>query len=487
MLAGLVGFAGGSAVVVAALVFELRARGLPMRGSLWDLQTQSVAVWVLESVPFLIAFAAISMAAPVPEPPTERASPPPRPVPPPPPPLQGKTAVPVDPTPAAPDPRTAALEELVKVLRSSSARAAEESRAKSTYLASMSQSFREPLNEIIGQTQALLEQVDDDAAPSLRQAHAAARHLAGIVNNMLDISKIEIGAMSVVLEVIDLAQVVDEAQAGLGPAIDDSDSDVTMSVDDAVRFARGDHMRVRQIVVNLMSHALAESQGGTVSLTAEAVSDSEGEWVAVRVADAGDGMTEEETERVLDDYRPSSEQMALRLRTDGGLGLSLSRKLADLIGGRLLVESELGSGSTFSLILPRAAVDPSEVVPRSSVALGERLVGRSLLLLDHDAAAASHATYLEEAGLEVEVADPEASAAEAIEGKSPNIAILGAEVPDVWAAAKVLIEQDVHVIVLSLRDDDVEMALQLGVTGFLVRPVDRAILLATLERCLEEE
>ncbi len=514
VLAALVGFAAGAAVVVATLALELMARDLPVRGGLSDLQMQSVAVWVLESVPFLLAFAAAGMARPAvwgsssvegettsaAAAPASTASAPDEPVaPPPPPPLaDGATAPPPPPLPAdlqsanvlgvalepqgGADSRLRAMQELVKVLRANAARAAEDSRSKSEYLANMSAELRTPLNAIIGYAQRMLDEElgASEAEQSLHEVHQEARRLVVLLNNILDLSKIEVGNLSIVLEDVDLAQVVDEARVAVGGLLPPASS-LIATIKAGARFARGDHMRVRQILVNLVTHVASPEPPERLEVMVEPATlpglgaIAQGA-VAVRVSDDRP-LTRSQIENLFREYHESDV-------SEVALGLALGRKMAELMGGTLEVQSD-ASGSVFTLLLPSGFIEEAQVPARSTVALNERLSGLGLVLADHDPSASALARYLERAGLLVAHVRREPVLA-ALQEREPHIAVIDASIEGAWQAAEWAVEQGIKVVILSLRDEDVEQALQLGVAAFLARPVERPLVLATLERCLEE-
>ncbi|HHO54305.1 MAG TPA: response regulator [Deltaproteobacteria bacterium] len=387
---------------------------------------------------------------------------------------------------AGTDHRVRALQELVRVLKENATRSAEESRAKSSYLANMSHELRTPINAIIGYTEMLAEEAAESGLslePDLRKVTAAGRQLVELVNDILDLSKIEIGQLPIVLEDVDLAQVVDEVRAAIAPMVSRNNNTFSARIVPGARLVRGDHMRIRQILVNLLSNAFKFTQGGNVTLSIERSGPMRDSWIALRVRDTGQGMGPEELKRVFDEYQQGSSRSDL---PGTGLGLTISRKLSELMGGRLDAESEIGVGSEFSLILPPAQRREAEVPARSTIALNERLSGMCLLLVDSEPSGITLARYLERAGLRVELLADVESARLAAQAKQPSIAILDAELPGTWGVAEELVARGVKVVVISLRDEDVEPALQRGVTAFLVRPVERKLVLATLERCLDE-
>ena len=235
-------------------------------------------------------------------------------------------------------------------------RAEEANRAKSMFLANMSHELRTPLNAIIGYSEMLQEeaseldpaQVDQD----LRRISGAGKHLLGLINDVLDLSKIEAGKMDFVRETFDVAQVVREATGTAAGVVERNGNVLTVRVADDVGPIVGDATKVRQILLNLLSNAGKFTQGGEVTLTAEREgADGEGGWLVVRVADTGMGLSPEQQTRL---FQAFTQVDATPTRKHGGtgLGLALSRRFARLMGGDIVVRSEPGKGSEFTLRLP---------------------------------------------------------------------------------------------------------------------------------------
>lgn len=493
--AALMGAAAGAGLVVVALPLELAARGLPLRGGLLQVQSGSVAIWVVETLPFLLAAAMYAVASrkeivveqrvavPVPiaappAPPPPAFTPAPLAAPPPPPPLppalSGAQVLAVN----QPDTRVQAMQELLKTVREQAERAEKESRSKSRTVAQMAYELRTPLAAIIGHAELLEEDGADlgaDRLQEIRKVVRSARHLSGLVSDILDLSKLEIGALAMVLQDVDLAQVLDEVRVQALPLAERHANRYVSRVATGARFARGDHGRVRQVILGLLGNAFRVTRSGTVSVSVELAPEEGAGWVAVRVKDTGAGLAEQELEHLFDGTNPSI-----------GLGVTIGRRLTELMGGRITVESETGRGTTFSVLMPPASKRESEVAPRSTIALNERLAGMYLLIVDAEPGGVPMMRYMERAGMVVRLVNDVQSAKLAADAENAQLVVLDVGLPGAWAFAEDLIAARVKVVATSLRDEDVEEALNLGVTAFLVRPVERKLVLATLERCLED-
>ncbi len=503
--AAVVGVAGGAATVVATLSLELVARGLPVRGGLLVLQRESVAIWVLESLPFVIGAAAYTFAArapelvPIPQPLRELPPPPPAPAPavPKPPPSSG-LPVSFGPPPPVPatlqatnllalgnePPATAAkvraLEGQLKAVKEQAERSANQSRAKSRYLAEMQHELRTPLNAIVGYAELLHDEAQGRGLAmtgDLEKIAQAGRRLVGLVDDLLDLAKIEVGQLQVVLSDVDLAQVCEEIRGPASVLAEVERNTYAVRFGRGARLVRADHMRVRQVLMALLGNAFRSTRRGKVQLVIERDSIKVDAWVALRVRDDGPPLTPAQQAAAFDDWSIVED------RSGTGIGLAIARKLVELMGGRITVASDAG-GNVFSVLLPPAQTSEEQVSPRSTVALNERLAGLSLLLLDAGPGGVTLGRYLERAGLTVRVVADVALARVACDGGAPDLVIADAGLEGAWAFVEDLVTDGAKVVVTSLRDGDVEQALRLGVTAFLVRPLERRLVLATLERCL---
>jgi signal transduction histidine kinase len=229
--------------------------------------------------------------------------------------------------------------------------------AKDRFFASMSHELRTPLNAILGYQSLLLDGVVGELSgpvrPMVEKAQRSTRNLLHLVNDVLDLSKLEAGKMEVVVAPVRVRGIIDEALASVEPMA--AVKDIALDVQHAPPISPllTDADRVRQILINLLSNAVKFTDQGrvTVSVTLDgegASPDSEG-WVEVRVADTGPGIAPENQERIFHEFE---QIVGATSRGGTGLGLPISRKLARLLGGDLTVESTLGLGSTFTLRLP---------------------------------------------------------------------------------------------------------------------------------------
>ncbi len=224
-------------------------------------------------------------------------------------------------------------------------------RLKSAFLATMSHELRTPLNSIIGFTGILLQELagplNEEQRTQLEMVRSSARHLLALINDVLDISKIEAGQMVVMCEPFDLASTLERVASFVRPLAQKKGLALRLEIGEGVGILRSDPRRVEQVLLNLVHNAIKFTERGGVTVTAAA--DEEG--VSIAVADTGIGIPEEDLARVFEPFTQVDTRLTRRYEGTG-LGLAISRRLTELMGGRLRVESEVGRGSTFVVRLP---------------------------------------------------------------------------------------------------------------------------------------
>lgn len=233
------------------------------------------------------------------------------------------------------------------------------SRAKSTFLANMSHELRTPLNAIIGYSEMLQEEAIEegleDLIPDTQKISTAGKHLLTLINDILDLSKIEAGRMELYLENFDLGNLIEEVAATLQPLVEKNRNRLQVSCSPNLGMMYADLTKVRQILFNLLSNALKFTEGGTVVLKATREFSGGCDRVYLQVADTGIGMSQEQQQGL---FEPFIQGDASTTRKYGGtgLGLTISRLFCQMMGGDITLESELGFGSTFTVCL-KAEVD----------------------------------------------------------------------------------------------------------------------------------
>ena len=238
--------------------------------------------------------------------------------------------------------------------------AEEANRTKSQFLANMSHELRTPLNAIIGYSEMLLEDAVDlgneDFDQDLERINGAGKHLLGLINDVLDISKIEAGAMELFLETFPVEPMIQEVVATMQPLVEKNSNTLEINCPDSVGSIHADTTKVRQGLFNLLSNASKFTEQGTISLNISRETADGQDWINYAVADTGIGMTEEQMGRLFEAFA-QAESSTNRRFGGTGLGLAITRHFCEMMGGTVLVESEAGIGSTFTMRLPAVVAE----------------------------------------------------------------------------------------------------------------------------------
>ncbi len=251
---------------------------------------------------------------------------------------------------------TAELAEQNEMLRRQAIQVEQASAAKSQFLANMSHEFRTPLNAILGYTNMLLQGVSGELSPAqkrnLTRIDSNGRHLLEVINEILDITRIEAGRMPLNLSDFGLPELLQEVLAEMDPIIARSKLKVSTHLGPHVPAVHSDRQKVKQIVLNLLSNALKFTHEGAVEVLAEYVPATS--TIAISVTDTGIGIDPANQEKIFEDFQ-QVDSSPTRAYGGTGLGLSICRRLADMLGGRVTLQSVQGEGSTFTLHFPRRA------------------------------------------------------------------------------------------------------------------------------------
>jgi signal transduction histidine kinase len=248
---------------------------------------------------------------------------------------------------------TAELAQQNELLRRQHIEVEQASALKSQFLANMSHEFRTPLNAILGYTHMLLNgvtgQVSDAQRKSLSRIDSNSRHLLALINDILDITRIEAGRMPLNLSTFKIPDLINEVMSELEPIIKRSNLEVTARTRGKLPPLKSDRQKVKQVVLNLLSNALKFTPAGSVIIAASY--DGTGRMVSIEVRDTGVGIPVESQSKVFEDFRQLDSSPA-RGYGGTGLGLSICRRLAQMLGGTIDLKSTVGQGSNFTLKLP---------------------------------------------------------------------------------------------------------------------------------------
>ncbi|MFL5807814.1 MAG: histidine kinase N-terminal 7TM domain-containing protein [Roseiflexaceae bacterium] len=251
------------------------------------------------------------------------------------------------------------------------------SRAKSTFLANMSHELRTPLTSILGYSELLQVRACsrgyDDFLTDLDQIRSAGNHLLALINDILDLSKIEAGRIELYLETFDVSALVNYVASTVRPLFERNDNSLELHCPDTLGKMYADMTRVQQILFNLLSNAAKFTERGTINLTVARETDGDDDWFSFQFADTGIGMTPEQIQGLFKDFT-QADASTTRKYGGTGLGLALSARFCWMMGGAITVESQAGKGSLFTVRLPAVvASGPRGLAPRAVDVAGARL------------------------------------------------------------------------------------------------------------------
>lgn len=389
-------------------------------------------------------------------------------------------------------------------------------RAKSTFLANMSHELRTPLNAIIGYSEMLQEDAaalqPADLVPDLQKIHAAGKHLLGLIDDILDLAKIEAGRMTVHVERFALPAVVREAASAVSAQAEKNGNTLLVECPDELGIVSSDRGKVRQILLHLLSNACKFTQNGTITLSVERSLPGAGQpapraggtppgLITIRVSDTGIGMSPEQMGKL---FQPFTQADASTTRRYGGtgLGLAITRHFCLMLGGDIAVESEVGKGSTFVVRLPAetavpqaqakepapAPVTPSVAAPAPQ-APAPRGTATVLIVDDDPNVRDMLARTLRKEGYRVELATGGAEGLRQAQALMPDVITLDVMMPEMdgWTVLRALKAEPATAgipVVMLTGVDDKSRGYARGAAEYLPKPVDREALVAAVRNCL---
>ena len=379
--------------------------------------------------------------------------------------------------------------------QASKAREAAESvsRAKSTFLANMSHELRTPLNAIIGYSEMLLEDAETSGQkefiPDLQKIRASGQYLLSLINEILDLSKIEAGKMDLYLESFDVKRMIEEVVSTIQLLAEQNENVLKVQWGDNLGTMYADLTKVRQSLFNLLSNACKFTERGTVSLDASLDTLDGVDCLTFSISDTGIGMTEEQIDRLFQEFS-QAEVSTTRKYGGTGLGLQLSKQFCQMMGGDIVVESELGIGSTFTIRLPAKVVDhKAELASLEEVRFEAGPEGSgTVLVIDDDAMVLElMKRSLSKEGYRVVTA----------KGGKEGLRLARELIPDVITLDVIMSEMDgwavlsalkgdsdlanIPVIMLTIVDDK-NMGYRLGASDYLTKPINRERLVVAVRK-----
>jgi signal transduction histidine kinase/CheY-like chemotaxis protein len=371
--------------------------------------------------------------------------------------------------------------------------AEQHNRTKSQFLANMSHELRTPLTVILGYVELLQDQIREEGQeehlPDLEEIHSQGKHLLSLINDLLDMSKIEADKVSLYPETFDLAATVREVAAVIRPLVEKNANTFELRVGDDLGTMHTDMTRLRQCLLNLLSNACKFTEKGVIRLAVSRTAIAGEEWVTFTVKDSGIGMSEDQVENLFVAFT-QADLSTTRKYGGTGLGLVITRRLCQMMGGDVRVSSTPGQGSTFTIKLP-AVLRPEDqdATPRRPLPTSAaRSDTSTVLVVDDDPVVREILTrVLSKEGFRVVSAGKGEDALRLARQERPNAITLDVMMPgmDGWTVLSTLKADPelagIPVIMLSIVDD-MRLGLALGASDYLTKPLDRSRLVAAIKK-----
>lgn len=375
--------------------------------------------------------------------------------------------------------------------------AMEANKTKSAFLASMSHELRTPLNAIIGYSEMIAEEMSDDGETryhgDLDRIHMAGKNLLELINEVLDLSKIEAGKMELYVEEFQLNSLIDEVVSTVQPLTEKNENSLLVNIAKDIPTVRLDHTKVRQILFNLISNASKFTQEGTITLSAATIppADHTGTKIVLKVSDTGIGLTEEQKLKLFKEFS-QADSSTTRKYGGTGLGLAITKHFTEMMHGTIEIESAPNQGTTFTVTLPQSIEDTGEkkapAIAPAEKAPAPLPTNTAVLVVDDDQGVRDLLfRYLSKEGYLVECV---ASGDEGIRRAKeilPMAIILDVMMPrkDGWAVLQEIKNdptlKSIPVVMYTMLDEK-NFGLAIGASEYLIKPVNKEKILQVLEK-----
>ena len=383
--------------------------------------------------------------------------------------------------------------EIENALREAKNAAESANRTKSLFLANMSHELRTPLNAVIGYSEMLQEEADEEGLESfsndLVKINGAGKHLLALINDILDLSKIEAGKMELYLEEFTVSTLIKEVEGTVQTLIARKKNRLVVKGVENAGTMTADLIKVRQALFNLLSNAAKFTEEGTITLAVSRSGEGEKERVTFRVTDTGIGMNEDQLSRLFEAFA-QADASTTRKYGGTGLGLAITRRFVRMMGGDVTVESKPGAGSSFVITLP---ADVSKIRTADAAAPISRPITLpvnqdSVLVIDDDANTRElMRRFLEKEGFFVDEASNGSEGLRRAKELLPTVITLDVMMPDTdgWTVLQALksdpATMDIPVVMLTMVDNR-NLGFALGATEYLTKPMDKNRLASVLDR-----
>ena len=362
---------------------------------------------------------------------------------------------------------------------------------KTRFFANMSHELRTPLNAILGYGEMLAEDCEDlgydDLLSDLKKITSAGSHLLSLINNILDISKIEAGRMELYLTSFEIEGMVDTIKDVTGPLAATNDNGFKVNLEDALGSMTQDETKIRQCLTNFLSNGFKFTSNGTITLDVDTFVEEDIEMIRFAVTDTGEGMSEEGLSKVFREYEQAERSTSAK-HGGTGLGLPITKKLAEMMGGDVIVTSELGVGSVFTLYVPRECPQDYDEVEKGNTIDKLTEEEKIVVLIDDDVAMHDLIRRtLSKIGLKLVGAIDSEKGMQIVREMKPKLLLLDVLMPgrDGWSILKECKSdpelKDMPVVMVSQLSQDV-LSQSLGADDYLTKPINRELFLETVTR-----
>ena len=352
--------------------------------------------------------------------------------------------------------------------------------AKSTFLANMSHELRTPLNAIIGYSEMLIEDAEDeneDFIPDLDKINSSGKHLLGLINDILDLSKVESGKMELFIENFNLEKILNEVVSTITPLVEKNGNTLKLQFETKTEDISADITKIRQILLNLLSNATKFTKEGEINIV---VADNPDNNLILdfKVSDSGIGMTPEQVDKVFKPFTQADEKTTRKFGGTG-LGLTITKMFAEMMGGDIGLSSVINEGTTFTVSIPKKVIDPKKVKDQiEEVIVSEDSSNFSVLVIDDDPNAQNlMKKFLKKENYNVLQATSGPAGLDLAAKHLPDLITLDVMMPEMdgWEVLTALqnneTTKNIPVIMLTMTNES-DIGYSLGATDYLTKPVD---------------
>ena len=382
--------------------------------------------------------------------------------------------------------RTAELAQSIKEASKARKVAEQANQAKSSFLANMSHELRTPMNAIIGYSEMLQEEAEDigqeDFIPDIQKIHSAGKHLLSLINDILDLSKIEAGRMELYLETFDIHDLIQDVVATVKPLLEKNNNEFKLNIADDLTTIYADLTKVRQSLFNLLSNASKFTENGTITLSLKRYIYQGEDWINFQVSDTGIGMTKEQISRL---FKAFTQADASTTRKYGGtgLGLTITQKFCQMMGGDISVESKFNQGTTFTIRLPIQVQTIAKVEPvansNDEPSIPAETNRNIVLVIDDDPTVHDLIErFLTKENFQVRTANSGAEGIRLAKSLEPDAITLDVMMPDldgwsVLAALKADVKTSQIPVIMVTMVDNQNLGYALGAADYIMKPIGK--------------